>query len=545
MRARLRDPFTWIVLAFALFCAVGASWNVPCTDAWSNDEVSPRASMLGAVFETWTPGHFFRYPPLHVLLLTVLQSPLILVGVARAGLDQAAIERELIHTSYMTPAAILGRLVAFAMALTFVWNQKRLWERIGSRRVGLAAAALTACNPIFVYFAHAASVDVPYLFWTSFALVELDRVTQGEPRERHVALFAVAALLTKDQSAFLLFGPFLLAFGFRPMFAAAPGRRLLALWQPRLLRAGAVAVGIFVVASGMLTNPSGFRKKLAFMKSGNVNWVIYERSWHGLGEQLTDIARSVPLYGTWLVALAALGGLVVAARGPSRQRRLLPAVAALSYFALFVIPSRWTMERHLMPLSLFLLPYAGFLLERVRDARVAMATACAFLLPQIRDIASIDGTLVADSRVEATRFLEGLPVGTKVEIYGGNQYLPLLPPQLDVTRVGPEDFGARSSLPSVVEKKEPFGQIATRAPEYLVVSESTVGFHAPAPGTRLSGQGRLEASDPDGQAFFRGLEAESGGYTRVLRAQCTLPWPLECRRIHLSTGAETWIYRRR
>ena len=231
MRARLRDPFTWIVLAFTLFCAVGAAWNIPCTDAWSNDEVSPRASMLGAVFETWIPGHFFRYPPLHVLSLTVLQSPLILVGVLRAGLDQAAIERELIQPAYMTPAAIVGRLVAFAMALTFVWNQKRLWERIGSRRVGLAAAALTACNPIFVYFAHTASVDIPYLFWTSFALVEIDRVAEGEPRERHLALFATAALLTKDQSAFLLFGPLLFVFGVRRLLAAEPGKKLLALWR--------------------------------------------------------------------------------------------------------------------------------------------------------------------------------------------------------------------------------------------------------------------------------------------------------------------------
>lgn len=545
MRARLRDPFTWIVLGFALFCAVGASWNIPCTDSWSNDEVSPRASMLGAVFETWVPGHYFRYPPLHVLLLTVLQSPLILVGVVRAGLDQAAIERELIHVSYMTPAAILGRLVSFAMALGIVWNQKRLWERIGSRRVGLVAAALTACNPIFVYFAHVASVDVPYLFWTSLALVEIDRVAQGERRERHLALFAAAALLTKDQSAFLLFGPMLAAFGLQRVLAAEPGRRLRALWQPRLFREGALAVALFLVVSGIVTNPSGFRNRLAFMRSGNVDWVLYERNWHGLLEQLGDIARSVPLYGTRLLALAALAGLVLAARSPLRQRRLLPAAAAASYFVLFVIPSRWTMERHLLPLSLFVLPYAGFLLDAVvKDARLALATAGAFLLPQVVDVASVDGTLLEDSRPKATRFLQGLPAGTRVEIYGGNQYLPLLPPKLSVTRVGTDEFAARSLLPDVTEVKEPFGRIADRSPDYLVVSETTVRVHAPLPGTRLGAQGQSEASDPDALAFFTELESGTLGYVRVLRAQCTLPWPLTCRRIHLSTGAETWVLRR-
>jgi hypothetical protein len=29
----------------------------------------------------------------------------------------------------------------------------------------------------------------------------------------------------------------------------------------------------------------------------------------------------------------------------------------------------------------------------------------------------------------------------------------------------------------------------------------------------------------------------------VLRARCTLPWPLRCCRLHLSTGAEAWVYR--
>ena len=45
-----RDPFAWIVAAFVLALLVGSSWGLPCTDSWSNDEVSPRPSALGAVF---------------------------------------------------------------------------------------------------------------------------------------------------------------------------------------------------------------------------------------------------------------------------------------------------------------------------------------------------------------------------------------------------------------------------------------------------------------------------------------------------------------
>lgn len=538
-----RDPFAWIVVTFALALLVGSWWGLPCTDSWSNDEVSPRPSALGAVFETWIPGHYFRYPPLHVLGLTVLQSPIILAGVARAGFDAQAIARELIQPAYMTPAAVIGRLVSAAMALAIVWNQRRLWARIVSPRAGLLAAALTAFNPVFVYLAHTAGLDVPYLCWVSFALVELDRVVAGEGSERRVALLAAAALLTKDQSLFLLLGPLLLAFVARPMRDAAPGATLRALWQPRLLRAGLPALALFLVVSGVVTNPSGFRRKLEFMRMGNTDWVIYERSLRGSVEQLADILRSVPLFGARAVAAAALVGLVLAARSGDRLRRLLPAAAALSYFALFVIPSRWTMERHLLPLSLLLFPYAALVLERVRGERLALGAALIAIGPQLVDVASIDATLLVDPRDAATRYLAALPAGTRVEVYGGNQYLPRLPSHLALTRVGTEDIRARSPLPGVVERREAFGRIASRAPEYLVVSESTVGFHAPPPGTPLSAHGRLDAADPDARAFFSALASDTGTYRRVLRARCTLPWPLRCWRVHLSTGAEAWVYR--
>lgn len=538
-----RDPFVWILALFVLALFVGSWWGLPCTDSWSNDEVSPRPSALGAVFETWIPGHYFRYPPLHVLGLTVLQSPIILAGVARAGLDQDAIARELIQPAYMTPAAVLGRLVAAAMALAIIWNQKRLWERIASPRAGLVAAALTACNPIFVYLAHTAGLDVPYFCWVSFALVEIERVLAGEGSERRVALLVAAALLTKDQSLFILAGPLLLAFVLRPLRDAPAGARLRALWQPRLLRAGLPALALCLVVAGVVTNPTGFRRKLEFMRWGNREWVAYERSLRGLLEQLADIARSVPLFGTRVAAVAALAGLAVAARSGDRLRRLLPAAAALSYFVLFVIPSRWTMERHLMPLALLLLPYAALLLDRIRSERLALGIALAALVPQMVDVASVDATLVVDPRAEATRFLSALPRGARVEVYGGNQYLPVLPSHLALTRVGTEDFASRSPLPGVVERREAFGLIASRDPEYLVVSESTVGFHAPPPGARLSGQGRLDAADSDGRAFFAALAADTSPYRRVLRARCVLPWPLQCRRVHLSTGAEAWIYR--
>lgn len=551
MRRWARTPLTWVVVAFAVLVLVGSWWNLPCTDAWSNDEVSPRASTLGAVFETWTPGHFFRYPPLHVLLLTVLQSPVILVAGLRVGFSQDALAKELIEPGYMTVSCVIGRLVALAMACGIVVHVHRLWSRLASERAGLIAAALVALNPMFVYFAHTASVDVPYWFWTTWAMVELDRVAAGEPRERRAMLLCAAAVLTKDQSAFLLAGFFAITCVLVPL-ARAREHRLRALWNPRLVKATAVSVLLVLIVSGALTNPSGFRKKLAWMTGeGNKGWTIYEHTFAGALKQLHAIVLAAPLYASVAIAVLTPLGIVLAARQmpEKRVRSLAPLAAATSYLMLFVIPSRWTMERHLLPLALMLVPYASLVFDAAferwpRLRKVHVAVLALVVLPMLRDVASIDGTLVADSRNQVTRWLETLPPGTRVEVYGGTQYLPHLPRQLSLTRVGPEPVDLRSPLPGVDEIVGPFGDIGQRDPRYLVVGETFARLYLPR-GERRDARDARAGSDPDGHPFFEALVDESGAYEWQMRAKCELPWPLQCKRVHASTGAETWVFRKK
>lgn len=537
-----RDPLRWVLGLTAVAVLLGSWWNLPCTDAWSNDEVSPRASALGAVFETWTPGHFFRYPPLHVLALTVLQSPVIVAAGLRGGFSVAALGRTLIEPPYMTAACIIGRAVSLALALGVVAQVAALWTRLAGRRAGLVAAVVVAANPVFVYFAHTASVDVPWWFWATRAALELDRVAAGERRERHAALSIAAALLTKDQSAFLLAGVALAT-----CVLASGAWRARRLWT-----SAAMAAAVYLAVSGIATNPSGFARKLRFMTvEGNAGWTIYDRTLSGALAQLADIAHAALRVGHvgWGAVIA---GLALAARGERSwvARRLAPALGAVSYLLLFVVPSRWTMERHLFPLWLALLPYAGVALDaaltrwptRVREL-VALASLA--LAPSLYEVACVDATLIGDARNEATRVLSALPRGTRVEVYAGNQYLPHLPTHLSLTRVGPDDPGGRSALPGVTEIRAPYGEVTARDPDYLVVSESQARLYVPLPGERRNARDEATARDPDGHAFFAARVRDEGPYRRVLRARCEAPWPLRCVRMHLSTGAETWIYRRR
>jgi hypothetical protein len=469
------------------------------------------------------------------------------------NLGEEAINQLAMLPAYATPSMVVGRLLAMAMAIGLVINTFRLWKRLGGERVGTVAAILTAFNPILVYFAHTTSVDVPSWFWMTWALVELDRVAAGEPRENVAMLLTTASLLTKDQTAFVLLGAVLVCLVAVPLADNQRGARWRAIARPRLLKAGGLAVFLYLLVAGALINPRGFGKKLAFVIEGNMGWTLYERTWTGALEQMLAIAESMPIFGAICIPMVALAGLVLALRqatGSLAWRRMMPLVASLTYLGFFVIPSRWTMERHLWALSALIFPYAGFAAEwGVGHAkrwvrRSSWALAGVTLLVNGYEIARVDGSLLADSRNLATRFLETLPAGTPVEVYGGNQYLPHLPPHLKITRVGHDSIKARPPLPSVHELQGKYGSIEERRPEYLVVSESTFRFYAPLPGTRLTDVGRKEATDPDAHTFFAALERGALGYRRALRTTCELPWPLACLRIHLSTGAETWIYKR-
>src|SRR5437763_1019831 len=86
----------WVVGATAVAIAVGFTWGLPGTHSWSADSISPRSCGLGAIAETYTPGHFHTYPPLHMAWLTLLSLPWMALAAAHVGFGQDALAAELI-----------------------------------------------------------------------------------------------------------------------------------------------------------------------------------------------------------------------------------------------------------------------------------------------------------------------------------------------------------------------------------------------------------------------------------------------------------------
>ncbi len=481
-----------------------------------------------------------------MLLLTVLSLPWMAVAAARAGTNIEALAAELIKPIYMTGIEASARLVAAAMGLGIVWNVMRLWSRIGGPRVGIAAGLVVATNAALVYYAHTGNLEVPYLFWTTWALLQLDRVSCGEKRECHALLGAVAAALTKDQAAAAM----LLTLPVYLVVVPFVTRRAPLLRAP-LVKGLLLAFGAYAVGSGAIVNPIGFRRRLGMLLGPAAHtWAVYPAGFAGTRALLRDAALATTEFTSWPIAASALVGLLFVAtstRHIERARALLPMTAAVSFFVFFNLGARRTEARFLLPESLLLFPYAALAFERAwlrwpgRSAALAFA-AVASLAPALLRVASLDGTLLADARYEAERFLQRLPSGTRVEIYGGPIFMPRIPSGLAAVRPGSEPVGDRQSIPGVTDLVDPAMDPRPRAPDVILLATELSTLEMTEPAKKPAPYGLMQYRDEVSRALFRKLFDGSLGYRRALRARCSLPLPFECVPIHGSTDGEVWIY---
>lgn len=542
-----------IVLAtFGLFAAVGLTWGLPGPDTWCVDSMSPRSCGLGAIAETYRPGHFHTYPPLHMAILTLVSLPWIGLAASRVGTSLDLLRAELLHPLYMTGIEGSARLIAAAMATGVVWNTMRLWKRLAGPFAGIGAGVVAASNATLVYYAHTGNVDVPYLFWTSWALVEIDRVAAGEPREGQALLLATCAVLTKDQAAALLAIPLGIY-----VLAVPWLERRAPIFRRDLVRGALGSAAVYAIVSGAVFNPTGFKRRLAFLFGpASRTWEEYPRTAWGRAELAWDALRSLPHFSSWPVAALAVIGVGLAMRpSAERARRLLPLSAAGSFTLLFNLGALRTEDRFLLPQSLLLLPYAALAFERAATATRArnprgargpatlLAAAGALALaPAVLGVASLDATLLVDPRYAAEKFLATFPAGTRIEVLGSIKFLPRLPSRLVAVRPGVEPLADRQETSGVLELVDARMDPRPRSPELIVLATELSKVTMTEPPTRPSGFGLSTYQDATTRTLLGHLADGSLGYVRVLRAACHLPWPLACRSVHGSTGGEVWIY---
>jgi hypothetical protein len=548
-----RDPLVWILLGLAIVRVVGIGWGLPASDGWDNDGVAPRDFLPGLV-ATFTPGDHYTYPPLHLAVLAVLTLPITIAALVRApALAPAALVQTFIQVPTMTAMAYVARFVSLAMSLGITWALSRVAREVWGKRAGIYAAIVVGLEVPATYYAHTTNLDVPYVFWASLAMLALVRaVMRAEPRRLRAAmLFAACAVATKDQAyALFLFGvPATLAMW---LFARKrPDARVIA----RETAIGvAMAIALLLVVDGAVTNPTGFRARVGFLLGGaSRDFVQYAAGLRGRWSVLVDIAREAPdHYPVFVFPLLALGVALHVPRtwGARRVAGLAPLFAAISFTLAFNFTALRVEHRFVMPQWLMLGVYAGPAIDALVESPLrwpARALGVLAIAWGLWRCAEVDAMLLFDPRYDAEAFMAAhVKPGDTMEVHGLNVYLPRLPTNAIVTRVGPEPPNKRNPLPGVTELRDTYERTTVRRPKWVTISRCWAWRYlrakepAPIDGRVMPPTQAREMEEEDATSFFPEFFNQGKGYKLAHESL----WPKTMRRVDInaSLGCDVFVY---
>ena len=555
------SPLAWILGAAFVLHVIGITWGLPGSDAWEDDGIAPR-DFLSGTYETYAPGHYFTYPPVHLLGLSLITSPVWGAALARApSLAPHDVITTMIQVPTMTILTFVARLVSEVMAIGIIYFLAKLAEEVWGRRAALLVALVLAVNAPLTYYAHTSNLDVPYNFWACFGLLETARaMVRHEPRRlRRAILFAALAVGTKDQA----YAVFLLAFpvAIVAWLALDGGMKARRGEVLRHLAMGLLIYGVlFLLVSGAVTNLSGFRARIAFLLGpASQDHANYAATWAGRLQILKDLGRIFEEFYPWPFAAAVLYGLghhIRRMRGEPEKlvAGLVPLLGAVSFVICFNFTARRTAHRFALPEMLLLGVYAGVAFDRLIEAsrsvlarRATVAVVAAGLLWGAWQSANVDAMLILDPRYELEAwFRENVHDGDTIEIYGANAYLPRFPKGARVSRIDVSALGSRNPLPDVTEVQAPFADIEARKPRFIVVPHawSWRWFMDEADPGQVIPPGQAQRQhDEATRAYFQGLRDGTLGYRMAHAARFSSAiWPRYD--IHSSCGKEILIFRR-
>lgn len=431
LQASVRELLTGRrVIAWAiplLLMTAGLSWGSYPWRAWHPDEVLP-GDVMDAVQQRFSGGWFELYPPVQYLLDALVFSPLFAADRAE-GLSLA--QPEVLGALHVGMRVI--SLVMALLTLLVIYEVGR--ESLGRLRAAIAVF-IAGTGQCFVYYAKAANVDMPYVFWVTTATLFFVRAAKYGHVRDHVALGVTAALAitTKDQAYGYFAGPALALVYLRLREQRGHGagewvRRTAV--DRRLLGGAAAALVVLVLGYGLPWNHTGFRAHVeqatGFRMQG---FRLFDAGPSGQLGLLGYSAQLLPwTFGVVATALA-VAGAVMAARRYRRFRWLwLLAVPATSYYATVIMYVGYTYDRFLLgwalPVSLFAAAGAGLLSRLPAPARrtVAAVGALAAIVPA----AALDAEMQFGSRARLEAFLEAhAPRDPFVVAVGSPLYLPRL-----------------------------------------------------------------------------------------------------------------------
>lgn len=446
-----------LIAAVTLVNAFGITWGLPnATGDWAIDSIAPFGPLRYAQ-QMLDGGHWWsKYPPLHFTLLALVYAPYAAFLAVTGALDTGA-------GAFADPAlsvtlfTLAARIVSAAMGVGTTVVAYRIGVELAGRRAGFLAGVLFAGSPLAVYYATAANLEMPYLFWSSVALLMAVRIARGAPRETYVrcGMFAAAGIATKDQA----YGLFLLL-PIPLLMLHARARGGLGFRDPRLIAGAGAAVLTYLVAANVVIDFQGWLAHLYYIThDGSRPYQMYPATLAGSARLAAHVAGLVLWTATPpMLALAVVGWIALprAARGGAAL--LVAAVA--SYLLTFVGPILYVFPRFVLPVVFIVAILGGVGGAAVwnRGGGLARAAVAATVALVTLYGTSMNLGLVWDSRYAAESWLAShVEPGALVGTNGEGVYLPRVPAALRTVAVDVTQTGLRYDGPT---------------PEYLVLSDA-------------------------------------------------------------------------
>lgn len=574
--------FLLVLTAFLAVRVWGIGWGLEGTWSWDNDGIAPRDVFPGIAF-TFTPGEYYTYPPLHLLLLAVLCLPLGIRAAIRApSLTKAGLIAGFLEPTTAIGVSLIARTVALVASGILAAAIYRTFRRTHGRRAAAFAALSSAGLTSLSFYIHTSNLDVPFLAWSGVALTLFTKaLVENRPDQLRKPLIAVAAAVaTKDQAYALFLLSLPVYFIGWLALTPAPDR-------PNFVKKSLTAIATGVLAllafDGAFFNPLGFRARVRFLLgSASQDYAEYAKDWSGRLRVGKALIVAAPEHVAWpLLALVPVGLLLAmevrtpatpidadpARRARRRLAAYLPALFAVSFAIAFNMQARRTEHRFAMPVWFYLATYAGVgadhLLKRLKPGtprRWTPAAAALIAAAGLFRAFEVDVNLAADTRYAVEGWLRSLPANTTVETYGGLVYLPHFPPNCSVTRIGVDPAKKRSPLTGAREVQAHFASIEERRPAYVVANATWAAPYLVDPGT-FDADGRVaptvflkSAGDSEGVGFFRDLFGGKLRYAPVLHppfapyrslgVATDNTWPFRRLAIHGTTNPEIVVFRR-
>jgi hypothetical protein len=519
-KRRLADEDAWPALAWILAGStalnlIGLWWGLP-GGTWVGDELVPQAVLSGWA-QYFSFGWWDKYPPLHYYVLTLVYLPVLALN-GLVGLPPPIVD---------TVLMVAGRVVSIVMAAGTVLVTFFAGRRAFGPRAGLFAAAMLALSAPFVYYAKAANVDVPYMFWFSLSLIFYLRVLVGGTLSDFIwwGVTAAFAVCTKDQ-----------AYG---LYLLMPLPVIVEMWQRkepivgRLAAAGSAAGITFALSHNLLLNASGFITHVETITGhASRGYRAFEPTLAGRLELLGATLRSIPLSWAWPMTIICAAGVVVALVTPARRRMAVwLLVPVVSYYLGFINVALYNYDRFLLPVFVVLAVFGGCALDRFtpRSSRRVWqraAVAAIFGYTFLYSL-SVDALMLRDSRYTIERWLRA-HVGPG-DLVGTTSISTYMPRTADVGLVEVSDLATLDTMRpryvllnpdyTLIEPHEtPLGQVIAmlrsgQGSYRLVFSARTSGPWSWLPGAHRDLVG--DRRDPEMVSFLRNINPTIEVYERV------------------------------